>query len=360
MYNKLYYRQIFKITFLLIFVLCLSTSLLAQDKEKDNTNGQVRKVGYVDVETKIEEAKILTSANSQRCIIEGRKIYRQLLEDESFKPGSLEEGLLYEGFGYATYKLRDEMTNPVILELYNKALSIYSKLPNKVGKLHQARVLCRIGAFFNWNGNQYSVKQQRQGLNCLLKSLKIVKALSGEEAKKVEMDVLTKLGEHYYYSLKWNFVLALKYDEQALKLYQEAGDIKQFEIMVKIGFDKFHMGKNKKTLLKYFEQALEISRQWGDKKAQVITSDGLGIFYNKLIFYKQGDVNDNLEKGEQYYKEALDICKSINDEFLEADIMENFSNLYNSADDIEKEKRYSELSRKLRAKLNKECTILVK
>lgn len=321
-----------------VVLLWLSTFVFGQNLEtsvgikEHKSQNEVRK----KFEEVSEKAEKLIATESEVCIKQGKSMYQQLLAEllrnKEIREESIMAGYIYERMGYADVKAEPRFN---IREDYNRALTIYAKVPNQKGRFREASTLYLMATGY---GNQTAIKH-------LLKALTIAKKLPN--GRELQATILSELGERYYKLGKKR--TALKYDRQALALWERLKDISwQCFVISNIGWDYFDKARNdNRKTLNYVQKALKLSETSASDKAKIRALANVASFYSET---------EDTEKANKYYNLALDIAQKTNDKTWQKEIYDNLANMYNKLNNEEKRLEYTKLYNNLNSEL-KDCVV---
>ena len=117
--------------------------------------------------------------------------------------------------------------------------------------------------------------------------------------------------------------LALPYDEQALRLYEAAGDrCGQATVLNAIGWHHAHLGEYERAL-PFCTQALALCQELGDQSGAASTWDSLGYIHQQLRSYAEAVA---------CYERAVGLFEALGERYEQADSMVSLGDAYVLAD----------------------------
>ncbi|KAB8320037.1 tetratricopeptide repeat protein, partial [Tolypothrix campylonemoides VB511288] len=119
--------------------------------------------------------------------------------------------------------------------------------------------------------------------------------------------------------------------QEALVLWQKAGD-KQWEATTLLIIGKVYSDlKDKHQALKYYNSALPLIKQVGHKAAEAATLTAIGAVYS--------DLGDN-QSALKYYNSSLPLSKQVGDKAQEATTLNNIGGVYSNLGDNQSALKY--------------------
>jgi tetratricopeptide (TPR) repeat protein len=147
-----------------------------------------------------------------------------------------------------------------------------------------------------------------------LRSTLAIASQSGN--KSLEASVQSSFGD--FYQSRGDFKLALKYIDEARKLYREASDYKSLErLSGQMGIVYKYMGQFE-LASKSFQESLEAARRAGDKKKETTTLGNLAIVSKNMGLY---------DEALSYIEQALQTAREIRDRHSESTLLDTLGNI---------------------------------
>jgi tetratricopeptide (TPR) repeat protein len=278
--------------------------------------------------------KVIEAENDQNIWIKYNQELRKIAVDQLQKENNKTLKNTYTKYLSISYN------NDGAYELYNekfeKAIRLYKKsftISNQINYHYgSALALQNIGTAFDYLGK----------IDSTLVYMKKAHQFALRSKNKTSLAyVLTDLG--YVYNNLGNNNLAIKYNLEALPLFEKLNDLEGLERTNFALGRIFDNQKDYKSSNLYYLKCLEIDRKTNNKERLVLILNSLSTTNTNLNL---------VDKALQFNNEAFQLATQMNNEGLIATSQKNFGDIYFKKNENEKAKSYYLLAEQLFKKIN--------